>query len=224
MWFDPFMPEPIARLYLITPLIDDAEAFAPRLAEACAAGGVACVLIQLAGVDERGLINQVKIVAPAAQEQGAAVMVASPDEVDLGAVAVRGGADGVHLSHDRNALAMLRERLKGDRSLGVGGLRTKHDAMLVAEAGVDYVMFGEPRPDGSLPDIDLVLERAGWWAEIFETPCVAFAPSLEAVAALAATGVEFVAAGDVVWNHPAGPAAAVRLAREALAGAAVVGA
>lgn len=211
------MPEPVARLYLITPPIADADAFGPRLTEACAAGGVASVLIRLSGAEERGLINQVKDLAPLAQEHGAAVMIASSEDVDLAAVAVRGGADGVHLGNDPNGLAMLRERLRGDRSLGVGGLRSKHDAMVAAEAGVDYVMFGEPRPDGSMPDLDLVLERAAWWAEIFETPCVAFAPSLEAVAPLAATGVEFVAAGDAVWNHPAGPAAAVRLAREALA-------
>ena len=48
------MAEPAARLYLVTPVLDDAS-FAPRLAEACAAGDVAAVLLRLAAADERGL-------------------------------------------------------------------------------------------------------------------------------------------------------------------------
>ena len=72
--------------------------------------------------------------------------------------------------------------------------------MAIGEAGVDYLMFGEPRADGSVPTLDLVEERAAWWAEIFDTPRVAFAPALDAVRRLAATGAEFVALGDAVWS------------------------
>src|SRR5215211_6480109 len=60
------MPEPIARLYLATPPIADAEAFAPRLAEACAAGEVAAVLLRLEAADERTLVKRVKALAGAA--------------------------------------------------------------------------------------------------------------------------------------------------------------
>jgi len=210
------MAEPLARLYLVTPPVDAAAAFAPRLAEACAAGDVAAVLARLAPADERTLINGVKTLAPAAQGSGAALVIEIPGEVDRATVATRGGADGVQVA-GLPLVRALRERLKGDRIIGAGGLRTRDDAMTLGEAGVDYLMFGEPRPDGSLPAFDTVVERASWWAEIFETPCVAYAPSLEAVAPLAATGAEFVALGDAVWNHPDGPAAAVRQALEAIA-------
>ena len=67
--------------------------------------------------------------------------------------------------------------------------------MDIGEAGVDYVMFGEPRPDGSMPPLPAVIERASWWAEIFETPCVAYAPDAEAIGPLVETGAEFVALG-----------------------------
>ena len=67
--------------------------------------------------------------------------------------------------------------------------------MDAGEAGVDYVMFGEPRPDGSLPPLPAVIERASWWAEIFETPCIAYAPDAESVPALVETGAEFLALG-----------------------------
>lgn len=210
------MPEPAARLYLISPMIDDADAFAPRLAAACRAGDVAAVLLRLQPADARTLVNRIKALAPAAQETGAAVLIEAPGESDLASVAARGGADGVHATGDLAVLRAMRERLKGERILGIGGLRSKHDAMTAGEAGVDYVMFGEPRPDGSSAPLESLADRAAWWAEIFETPCVACAPSVEAVSRLAGTGAEFVALGDAVWTHPDGPAAAVKAALERL--------
>lgn len=206
-----------ARLYLVTPVLDD-DSFAPMLAEACQGGNVAAVLLRLGSGDERRLTNRVKALAPSAQEHGAAVIVSAEGEVDIANVAVRGGADGAHVSGAAPAAVRdLRERLKAERAIGVGQIRTRDDAMTLGEAGVDYLLFGEPRRDGSLPSLESVAERAAWWAEIFETPCVAYAPSLEAVETLAATRAEFIALGDAVWSHPDGPAAAVKAAAGTLA-------
>lgn len=206
-----------ARLYLITPVVEDAS-FAPKLAEACKGGAVAAVLLRLAALDERSLINLVKALGPSAQEHGAALIVTTEGDVDLANVAVRGGADGAHLSGaNPPQVRELRERLKAERAIGVSGIRTKDDAMSLGEAGVDYLLFGEPRRDGSLPSLESVAERAAWWAEIFETPCVAYAPSIEAVETLAATQAEFIALGDAVWTHADGPAAAVKTAAGILA-------
>jgi thiamine-phosphate pyrophosphorylase len=209
------MTEP-ARLYLITPVLEDTAALLPSLEQACAAGAVAAVLARLAPADERSLVNLVKTLAPAVQAQDVALLIAVEGQADLAAVAARGGADGVHVPADLDKVRELRERLRGERAIGVGGLRTKDEAMSVGEAGVDYLMFGEPRPDGSLPALDAVIERAAWWAEIFETPCVAYAPTLAAVAALGATRAEFIALGDAVWTHANGPAEAIRQAAAAL--------
>lgn len=209
------MADTAARLYLITPVLEDAS-FAPQLSEACATGAVAAVLLRLASADERSLTNQVKALAPAAQEHGAAVIITTEGKADLATIAARGGADGVHIAGDPALARELRERLKSERALGVGAIRTKDDAMTLGEAGVDYLLFGEPRPDGSLPSLESVVERASWWAEIFETPCAAYAPSLDAVETLAATNAEFVALGDAIWSHPDGPAAAVKAAAEIL--------
>ena len=74
--------------------------------------------------------------------------------------------------------------------------------MTAGEAGADYVMFGEPRRDGWTPPLAETAERAAWWAEIFETPCVAFAARLDDVAPLAAAGADFVALGDAIWSAP----------------------
>src|SRR5688572_31167791 len=108
------MAEPAARLYLVTPRIEDAASFAPRLAEACATGAAAAVLARLAPADERTLTNRVKALAPAAQERGAAFLVAAEGDVDLVTIAARGGADGVHVTGAKpDELRDLVGRLKG---------------------------------------------------------------------------------------------------------------
>ena len=87
--------------------------------------------------------------------------------------------------------------------------------MTAGETGIDYVMFGEPRPDGTLPPLDQVVERSAWWAEVFTTPCVAYAGAPEAVRPLASTGAEFVALGD--WVFAGAPEETVRRLRAAAA-------
>ena len=104
----------------------------------------------------------------------------------------RAGADGAHMTGIAAFEAAL-DSLKPDRIAGAGGLRTRHDAMHAAEKGADYVMFGEPAPDGSRPGFDSIAERVTWWAELFEPPCVAFAADLDEIAALVAAGADFVA-------------------------------
>ena len=208
-----------AGLYLISPVVADADAFAAQLAEACAGGPVAAVLLRLAPADERTLVNRVKRLAPVAQEAGAAVLVPHEAGPDAATVMVRGGADGVHVGEpDLVALGALRSRLR-ERTLGAGGLTTRDEAMDAGEVPCDYVMFGEPRPDGATPSLETILERASWWSEIFTIPCVAYAPSLDALGRVAATGAEFVALGDGVWAYPEGPRGAVAAALDAIGAA-----
>ncbi len=209
------MAEPRTRLALLTPYrveAGDADALAAALTAACAAGDVAAVILRLAPGDERSLVNLVKRLAPAAQATGAALVVACPGfSGDLVSVSARGGADGVHLDKPRDgALAELRGRLDDGRILGAGGHEQKHAAMEAGEAGVDYVMFGGLYADGIAPDAAAVLDRTTWWTEIFETPCIAVAHESAQVAALAATGVEFVGLESALWMGDGTDVAAIQ--------------
>jgi len=189
------------RLYLVAPpLIDPAEATA-ALGPALAAADIAAVLIPLPAADERTLINRIKEIAPTVQERGAALLL--DGRADLVA---RAGADGAHLT-GADALREAIGALKPARIAGAGGLESRHDAMLAAEAGADYVMFGDPGPAGKRPSFEAIHERVAWWTEVFEVPCVAYAASLSEVDLLGAA--EFVALGPFIFSDPRGPAAAV---------------
>jgi thiamine-phosphate pyrophosphorylase len=201
------------RLYLVTPVVREPAAVAARLETALGTGvDVAAVLVRLPQtLAERDAINAVKAIAPVAQRHGAAVLV--EDRPDI---VVRAGADGAHLP-GAAALRTAVGGLKPALIAGAGALRTRHDAMLAAEAGADYVMFGEPGPDGGAPPFDVTVERVGWWAEVFETPCVGYAASLDEVAPVAAAGADFVALGEAFLDDPRGADVALREAAARLA-------
>jgi thiamine-phosphate pyrophosphorylase len=203
---DPRRPAP--RLYLVIP--QDLAGLTDRLADALGAADVAAVLLRLPDTDERHRINHAKGIAPAVQSKGAALLLEGCAEL-----AARAGADGAHLS-GIDALRGAVATLKPARIAGCGGLTTRHDAMVAAEAGADYVMFGEPDAAGHRPSLAAIAERVAWWAELFEVPCVGFAASLEEVEPLAAAGADIVAP-DCVFADAAGTAASVAEAAQRLA-------
>jgi len=193
---------PTPRLYVLTPAVSDPATLSGGLAEMSRAVDVAAVLLRLPDADERSLINRVKAVAPGVQAAGAALLVdGRPD------IVARAGADGAHLAGP-DALRAAVPQLKPDYIAGAGGLRSRHDAMVAAEAGADYVMFGEPDAAGHRPSHNAVVDRIAWWAEVFEIPCVAYATALDDIDALVAAGADFVAVGDAVFEDSRGPRAA----------------
>jgi len=195
---------PDVRLYLITPPLVAAEldAFAPRFALALQGGDVASALVRTPNGAEGDLKRLVARLLEIAAVRDAALLVERDPRL-----AARLGADGVNVE-GAEAVADAVASFKGQRIVGAGGLRSRDDAMSAAEAGADYVMFGEPERKGAPPPLDATCERVRWWAEIFETPCVAYAARLEDVAPLAAAGADFIALGNAVWDA-AEPAAAV---------------
>jgi thiamine-phosphate pyrophosphorylase len=202
---------PRPRLYLVTPQLADTAALARDLSAALQAGDVAAVLLRLEAADERATINRAKAIGAIVQGHDIAFLL--DDYPDL---AARAGADGAHLT-GIDALTAALPTLKPDRIAGAGGLHSRHDAMLAAEAGADYVMFGEPDRRGSRPPLEAIEERLNWWSELFEAPCVGYAASLDEVAPLAQAGADFVALGDWIWTQAEAPAAVIALAAGRLA-------
>jgi thiamine-phosphate pyrophosphorylase len=206
----PAAPRPLPRLYLATPVVDDPKTLIASLPGLLAGADVAAVLVRLKTADQRGMISAIKALAPAIQNAGAALLL--DGHVELVA---RSGADGAHLT----GIAAFEEALpslKPDRIAGVGGLATRHDSMTAGELGADYVLFGEPDARGQRPSMEAIAERLGWWAELFEPPCVGFAASREETYAFAAAGADFVLVGDFVWADPRGASAALADVEQAI--------
>jgi thiamine-phosphate pyrophosphorylase len=211
---------PRCSLYLVTPLLSaaDADAFVKIFAGVLEAAPIACALVRLApgsGAHAKAIVTP--LLRPA-RDADCALLIEKDTRL-----AARLGADGVHVAGAGEDLVEAIESLKPERIVGAGSLRTRDDAMSAGEMGADYVMFGEPHGGAQtmgLASLMSLTERVVWWAEIFETPCVAYADTMAAAGALAEAGADFVALGDAVWANSS-PAAAVREAYGLIVGARV---
>jgi thiamine-phosphate pyrophosphorylase len=210
MMTSPSSPDVSPRLYLFTPQLGDTAAFTDKLAAVLDVGGIAALLLRLEDADERTLVNRAKTIAAVVQPRGVALLLDGRAEI-----AARAGADGAHLE-GVPALTAAIGALKPERIAGASGLKSRHDAMLAAEGGADYVMFGEADRNGRRPPFAAVIERVGWWAEVFEVPCVGYADNLAEVSALAQAGSDFIALGDWIWAEDDAPSALVAAASKYL--------
>ena len=144
------------------------------LAKALPQNQVSCVLIapEVWGTSETETVGQLseaecRELVALIQSHDVAAMVANDPKV-----AGAAGADGCHLDTEdglEERYASARAALGPQAIIGVMPGPTRHTAMAMAEAGADYIGYSVSTDDG-----DDGLDRMQWWAEIFESPVVAF--------------------------------------------------
>ncbi|MFN3945595.1 MAG: thiamine phosphate synthase [Allosphingosinicella sp.] len=202
--------EPVDRgscqLYLISPP-DVGGDFAERLKAALDAGPVAAFQFRVKGVDQHEAARLAEPLRALCAERDVAFVV--NDDMSL---AKRIGADGVHLGQQDGDPREARALLGPTAQIGVTCHDSRHLAMEAGDAGADYVAFGSFFPTSTKevrhrPEPSIL----SWWSRLFELPCVAIGgitPDNGRV--LVEAGADFLAVCGGVWNHPDGPAAAVR--------------
>ena len=194
------------QLYLVSPL-DVGGAFPDRLAEALDAGPVAAFQFRVKGVDQHEAARLGEPLRLLCADRDVAFIV--NDDMSL---AKRLGADGVHLGQQDGDPREARALLGPQAQIGVTCHDSRHLAMEAGEAGADYVAFGAFFPTATKetrhrPDPSIL----GWWTTLFEIPCVAIGGiTPENGRVLVEAGADFLAVCSAVWDHPGGPAAAVK--------------
>jgi len=195
------------RLYLITPPVIDLARFPDLLAAALDAGDVASVQLRLKDCGDDTIRRAADALRPIVQSRDRAFIM--NDRPDL---ALQTGCDGVHIGQEDMTYEGARQILGLGRIIGVTCHDSRHLAMEAAEAGADYVAFGAFFPSTvkaakGRADRDLL----HWWSEIFTVPSVAIGGiTPENCGTLIEAGADFLAVISAVWDHPAGPAAAIR--------------
>ena len=200
------MKEFPCQLYLISPLEVGGD-FPAQLGAALSAGPVAAFQFRVKGVDQH---------EAAALAEPLQAICASHDVAfivnDSVALAKRLKADGVHMGQGDGDVREARELLGRDAQIGVTCHNSRHLAMEAAEAGADYVAFGAFYPsDTKQVEHVAELDTLQKWSFITEVPCVAIGGITPGNAKpLVDAGADFLAVSSAVWNHPQGPAEAVK--------------
>ncbi|MEM7767733.1 MAG: thiamine phosphate synthase [Pseudomonadota bacterium] len=201
---------PPCRLYLITPpRIEDPVAFRDQVAAALDGGDVACLQLRLKqgdGIDEAMTERVADAVMALAQERDVAVVIN-----DSPALALKLGADGVHVGWHDVPVREARQVLGPDAIVGATAKNSYHAAMEAGDAGADYVAFGaffatSTKTATVSADVQLLAD----WQAMTELPCVAIGGiTPENGGALVSAGADFLAVSSAVWRHGDGPGAAV---------------
>jgi thiamine-phosphate pyrophosphorylase len=188
---------PAPRLLLVTPpLVDGARR--DRLDALLRGGAFASVLLDLAAADERTLQRLAQDYAAIARANDVAAL--APAGLDTRLIG-RAGLDGVQVSGLERLEAAL-AAMRPDRVVGVAGLSSRDDAMTAGEREPDYLLFGEPAADGLLHALDWRVERAGWWAEIFNLPCAVYVARADEIVPLAESGADMLCFGPWLFDAP----------------------
>jgi len=208
------MPAPACRLYLVTPPRIELPAFADALSAAVDAGDVACLQIRLKDIEDDDIRRAAEVLLPIAQHRDVAVLM--NDRPDL---ARQTGCDGVHVGQEDAAYDEARRAVGADGIVGVTCHNSRHLAVEAGEAGADYVAFGAFFPTGTkVPKTTADVSILEWWRDIATLPCVAIGGiTVDNCPSLVRAGADFLAVVGGVWNHPEGPAAAVRAFNRAIA-------
>ena len=200
------MTDATCQLYLISPLEVGGD-FPKKLEQAVTAAPVAAFQFRVKGIDQ----HEAAALAAPLQEICAAHDVAFIVNDSI-ALAKRLKADGVHLGQGDGDVREARQGLGADAQIGVTCHNSRHLAMEAAEAGADYVAFGAFFPTTTkevqhVAEIDTLQK----WSLVTEVPCVAIGGiTPENAKPLIEAGADFLAVSSAVWNHPDGPAAAVK--------------
>lgn len=201
---------PACQLYLISPLEVGGD-FPERLKSALAAGAVAAFQFRVKGLEQ----HQAAELAAPLQEICADHDVAFIVNDDV-ALAVRLGADGVHLGQSDGSPKEARAEVGTDMQIGVTCHGSRHLAMEAGEQGADYVAFGAFFPS-TTKDVEHTadIELIEFWSDLFEIPSVAIGGiTPENCGPLIEAGADFLAVSGAVWNGD--EAAAVAAFSEAL--------
>lgn len=188
-------PETPCQIYLAAP--EDAEPDLMR--RLLAGGGIASLLLHApgGGSPARGTAEAL---VPLAHGRGVPLVVMHDAEL-----AHTAGADGVHIPANEPLYASARKLLGPDAIIGADCGVSRHDALVLAELGADYVAFGAP--PGAAAPADDIAGLVNWWQEVCEPPVVAWHhDGWEEAAELIGAGADFIAVSGLVLNadDPAG--------------------
>lgn len=190
-------PEPElyrTRVFLITPADYETETLAPLLDKVLSAGDVASLLILPPATDSYQ--KAAERLVPIAQKHDVAVLLHNDSQL-MG----RAQADGLHLDGALDAIVETVKAHTGRNIMGVGNIKTRHDAMVLGEGPVDYLFFGRLDGDTAPKIFPKAFKLAEWWASLMSVPAVVMGGNaLDSVTEAGDAGIDFLALRDIIWN------------------------
>ena len=166
------------RLFLVAPVYLSPDQILACVTAACAAGDAASIVVAP---------SVLQAVTSKLQSLGLAVLAIGATELKC---------DGVHLNALEDDVKLARQALTKESIVGAFCGASRHVAMQAAEDGADYIALSQ---NTYVPGEPII----GWWADLFEIPCVAFDPiESDKLDILLPQKPDFIRPLDAMWSSP----------------------
>ncbi len=164
--------------------------------EAALGGGATCIQLREKGLDEAAFLAEAVAVKALCRQYGVPFIV--NDNV---AIAVKSGADGIHVGQEDMGAARVRKLIGEKMILGVS-VRTVEQALLAQAEGADYLGVGAVFPTATKTDADSVSrETLKAICQAVSIPVVAIGGiDKENMSRLAGTGIAGVALVSAIFK------------------------
>jgi thiamine-phosphate pyrophosphorylase len=189
------------KLYLISPPKFDLQNFSSQLETALATKQIPVFQLRLKNLPDEKLIETGKKLLEICRKYQTSFIL--NDRLDL---ALKIGADGVHLGSEDGKILTARKNSPKNFILGASCYDSKHSAMIAGEEGADYISFGtffpsKTKNSNGKPTTE-ILE---WCRDYINIPSVAIGGiTAENCAPLVKAGADFLAIISYIWDHEKG--------------------
>ena len=184
------------KIYLIAPPLSDTRRFTDVLSAVLDSVEVACLRLSPPSIDETQVRRDCGIIREVARARDVPLVIDTHIQM-----VKRAGLDGVHLPHGSRSVRSARATLGSDAIIGAFCHVSRHDGMVAAESGADYVSFGPVTPTSLGDGTHATRDLFAWWFETIEIPVVAEGNLDSARLRSLAPVTDFFAIGPEIWGE-----------------------
>jgi thiamine-phosphate pyrophosphorylase len=202
-----------AKIYLISPPEFDLDSFSVQLEKALATKKVPVFQLRVKNLDDAKIISVGKTLLKICRKYQTSFIL--NDRFDL---ALKIGADGVHIGSEDGIVAEIRKKAPQNFIIGSSCYDSKHRVITAAEEGADYVSLGaffesKTKKSPGKPDLEILK----WCDDFINVPVVAIG-GIDAsnCDVLVKSGADFLAIISYVWQHPNGVEIAINSLEKAI--------
>lgn len=146
--------------------------------------------------NEQNLYEIGKKFTPLIQDLNCAVLIA--ESIDI---AQQINADGCYFEKPDLTLMKLYKQQFNDYIIGIGNIKSKHQAMEYGEIFPDFLLFGSLNQEKAATFPAQNMSLASWWASLMEIPCIIQASNhLEDFELAVQTEAEFIALDTEIFS------------------------
>lgn len=189
-------PETPPKRCRIIAILNAGETDVTRIEDLLKAGDLAAIVLVQDGLGDAEYLQMALESGKLCRRSGTALLV-----VDNTQVMGRAACDGLFLTGE---LAMLKDavaRFSPKYAVGYGGIKSRHEAMLAAEAQPDFLFIGKIGGDIKAEPHPKSLELGEWCAEVMQVSIVVQGGNaIESVVDVSRTGADFVALASALGN------------------------